>query len=566
MSYNKQTNTKKINIILSLSFLLIVGITFFFRCYERVQMRDELLYEYVWEENDDKTLWEQGHRFDRRISSLDDIIQTQTIHYHEVNGRSIVHGIEQFFSGIAGYTTWSICNSIVFLALILLIGVYLTVNLKLQFLLFLVVVVLALLYLFPEPSFLWTSNNYAMNYLWPSAMAMGIFCLWRRLETQIKPVKTREGILIALLSFIFGWSHEGFSVGFTGGLVLYFFLNNKCFNKNILWIAIPLLFGSLIMCVAPGNIHRFMGDDGSGANSGGIIGKLFNGLNNLFYLKFFWLLIVVLLCKVITNRKAFVKWLLSNNVMRVSCVLVIALCFSMFANTAPYSFTFTELLSFVLLLSLLSRTYLFSNKSKIVFWVAVFMGLLVVVHQTMIINDQFRLTKYQRQIINNYISSKNGIIEFETPKFSKLTNPYLLKFQPDEYITGLKLVYGKNKSYEFLLSSADFEVINNPKEYWNSKRRVFLGTAKAQNNEGSRYYWLNPQVFSKIDSVTFVYDAHELDSETAPITRLFNLLYPMNSSERIKVNKIVADEDTIYYVLHPQKFKPKGKILRRIDL
>lgn len=560
MRFNKH-GLRKFNLIFSFCFLLVIGITFFFRCHERVQLRDELLYEYVWEEYDNKDLWEEGHIFLRKINSIGDIIQTQTIHYNLVNGRVIIHAIEQFFSGIAGYTIWSICNSLVLLLFIILIGKYSTERLNKTNPLIWILVALGILYLFPNQSYLWTSNNYAVNYLWPATMAIGLFTIWRAIENNSITIRGGGYISIALLSFIFGWSHEGFSVGFSGGLLLYYCLKYKKFNKKILWIAIPLFIGTLIMCLAPGNIHRFMGDDGSGSSTHGLLIKLINGFDNLLTLRIFGLMTIMMLILLIFNRNTLKIWLKTN--AHIVCVLIASLCFSLIANTAPYSFSFTELLSLILLLRLANIIGLFTNQSKTIYSIAFIGAFLICIHQTMVVADQFRLTKYQRQVISNYISSKDGIVEYEPPKLSKLTSPYLLKIPAQEY-NGLRAAYGKDKPYELLLLNQEMTAVKTPKTYWdNISDNQFPGSAEATHHNGSIIYWLNPAIVSAADSVTLVYKPGETYPQSTLSMRLVNWLFPSRypTSEREKINRIITSTDTAYYIL-----QPKVRVLQRIDI
>lgn len=558
MPYNK-ISYKKINLIFCLSFLLILGITFFFRCYERVRLRDELVYEYVWEENDKTYLWDQGHQFNHKVSSLEDIIQTQTIHYQQVNGRSIVHGIEQFFSGITGYTTWSICNSIVFLALIVLIGFYSAGKLRTPNLLLWATVTLALLYLFPLPHSLWTSNNFAINYLWPSALAVGLLIIWKLLDSNTS-LSIGRAFLIALYSIAFGWSHEGFSVGFSVGIILYYCYNPKKFKKRDLCMALPLWMGTAIMCIAPGNLIRFLGKDSSGGGIHGLSMKLLNGFDNLVSLKIFWALFLVILILLVLNRRMLKDWLFSE--MRLVFVLVASLCFSMIANTAPYSFSFIELLSLLMLIRLASFNKIFtSSDNNISFVIGLVISVIICIHQILIVRDQFSLITYQREIIQNYISSDDGIIEYDSPKFSQFTEPYLPRLKYNNY-TALHLVYGSDKPYEFLLNKKDYQAVRNPDKFWKENGNVFPGNAKARHTSGSDMIWLDPNGFSSNDSITLVYAPGKTVPGSVVSMRILMALFPSRhpSKERFKIQTIETAHDTAYYIK-----QPKLRVLRSIE-
>lgn len=56
--------------------MLCVAVAFFFRCYWHELSGDELRYQYVWEADDSLSMWTKGHRYERKIGSLADIVQS----------------------------------------------------------------------------------------------------------------------------------------------------------------------------------------------------------------------------------------------------------------------------------------------------------------------------------------------------------------------------------------------------------------------------------------------------------------------------------------------------------
>lgn len=135
-----------------------IGIAFAIRCYDRELIGDELIYQYAWEADDDTTLWSDDHRFDRKVSSFADIWQTQVKHYMKVNGRSLVHSIEQAFTG--HMMAFAIINTAVFLFLILMMVRYVAPrNKQDNFMLWLSIYIMMLVF-FPFSESLWVSINY----------------------------------------------------------------------------------------------------------------------------------------------------------------------------------------------------------------------------------------------------------------------------------------------------------------------------------------------------------------------------------------------------------------------
>ena len=57
-----------------ISLVAMCAVFFFLRSYWHELASDELLYQYVWEEDDPTNLWNPEHRFERIISSPGEIL------------------------------------------------------------------------------------------------------------------------------------------------------------------------------------------------------------------------------------------------------------------------------------------------------------------------------------------------------------------------------------------------------------------------------------------------------------------------------------------------------------
>lgn len=104
--------------------MLCVAVAFFFRCYWHELSGDELRYQYVWEADDSISMWTKGHRYERKIGSLADIVQSQKKHYFKANGRTLVHSSEQAMSGRRGFVFFCFFNTAVFLTFVWLVVRY----------------------------------------------------------------------------------------------------------------------------------------------------------------------------------------------------------------------------------------------------------------------------------------------------------------------------------------------------------------------------------------------------------------------------------------------------------
>ncbi len=466
------------------AFLCFVSVIFFIRCYEHQLSNDELLYQYVWEKDDPTDLFSINHRFERKISSFTDIVQTQTIHYVKVNGRSVVHAIEQAFTG--HMLAFSIINTAVFLLFVWLIVYYVSGKWFNSNYALWVSVVMALLLLFPYQASLWTSVNYGPNYLWTATMAMGILIIWDKIIKG--EVSKKWNIPIIILSAVFGWTHEGFVVGLAGGIFLYYCLNFKTFRKQILYLAIPMFITAAIMVFAPGNISRFFvsGD----VNASPI--RIFNGANNMLCLWVFRLFIIGLLILIALRQWPKLRQFLKDNIHLVY-ILGVTFAFTLMANTAPYSHTFMELISLLLILRYLRTIPLLYN-NKYIRLIAIIATLLFIPHQVILAKDTITNYKYQSQTVQNYITSPDGIFVIDHPDIAQTSVPYIRiwgLYRFCDWTNSLNSIYFKGKKRPSPVTSYDYPAIAMPDSFFVDKNK-FPGNAPVYKADKGYYMWLKP--------------------------------------------------------------------------
>lgn len=231
-------------------FLLIVGAFTFLRSYYRVLSCDEIIYKFVHGPN-----FYCGGGLETKLTTFNEVITSQFYHFIHQNGRSIVHSIEQLFTGVIGIEWYYFINAIIFIGLIVcIIKLNATEKCKLNFLLW-ITTTLILMYLFPQPDSLWYSINLGPNYLIPAFLMTLAFQYFYK----ISRINNRF-ILIAIgfLGFIFGWSHEGYSVPVSGALLVYYaFHFNEFKNKG--WIlSCSIWLGTCIMISSQGYYSRML--------------------------------------------------------------------------------------------------------------------------------------------------------------------------------------------------------------------------------------------------------------------------------------------------------------------
>lgn len=340
---------KKLNInykprYLILGLLIFVACVFFIRCYYHEPSGDEILYQYLWEDDDPTLLWDVNHKFIRKAHNLKDIIHFQVRHYKEINGRSFVHTIEQLFTD--NFLLFSIVNTGVFVLFTFLCKRFVTDGGKGSYLLWLSIVC-SLLFLFPYEKSLWTSINYGPNYLWPATAAVGVLILWNILDTRTISFKFIP--LVTMLAIASGWSHEAFAVGLSGGMFLYYCSHLRKFKGQVLWLVLPYWISTTFMVFAPGNLIRFSGSTSVGSVS--LLPKIFNGLDNVTQLTTFWLFWLGVVVIILFRRNTAITF--AKNNVKLLCVLITSMVFSIIINMMPYSHTFCVLVALLVMIKYL---------------------------------------------------------------------------------------------------------------------------------------------------------------------------------------------------------------------
>lgn len=466
--------------------LCFVAVVFFIRCYAHEASGDELIYEYVWEEDDPTDLWSPKHRFERKIASFSDILQTQIKHYKVVNGRSLVHTAEQAFTGHP--IVFSSMNTVMFLLLVALVVLYVTKKRGRAIYSLWFVVTAVLLYLFPYQESLWTSVNYGLNYLWPAVLSILVLIVWDSIESGT--MQRRFAWLVVPLALVFGWTHEAFVVPVAGGVFLYYCFNFNRYRGQALLLTIPMWISSAVMVFSPGNISRFFG---KGNGGGGLFIKLTNGFDNLLHLKVIWLLLLAILVIAIIGRRRELRDFFARNV-RLVWVFGVGFAFSMIANTAPYSHSFVELSAMLILLRLLCDYEVFSKKA---IQVSALIALcLFIPHQVVLAKDTVTNYKAQHSMVEEYLESPDGIVRAYYPDISPTSEPFIRMWAKDYhslmlYTQCYGYVHSMCSKPSLFLFEDDYRAVSEPSEFFVDKNKI-PGSADVYKGDEGVYMWVNP--------------------------------------------------------------------------
>lgn len=290
--------------------LLLICIAFFFLNHAIPFMADDAAYaRYFPEVAVHESI--NGTELDHPIQSFGEIIESMCHHYFTLNGRSLIHIPVQLICGLwHNKIFYDILASLLIVAQILLLSKICDESRINKWIGFVVVLLMWLLYV--EPSSMLMGVAYGMNYVYvPTLCLLFIYLFLRNDNNSVIP-----SILLCLIAFPAGWSHEGFVVPIGAALLYYLFCNRKNASKAQ-WIAF-LLFcaGALFLILAPGNFRK---------------AKIFSGLiwqsrmNVIYYSRISYLLLACCGYMFIKHRDTLIAYIKNNAFWFIAWV--VGICF-----------------------------------------------------------------------------------------------------------------------------------------------------------------------------------------------------------------------------------------------
>lgn len=189
------------------------------------------------------------------IRTVADVISSQYEHFFTGNARVPVHVLIQLFSGVWGPDIFFVVNALMFGALIIVTMMVCTNGSQRRNYLLWLICLFAVLNMFPELYWIWTSINLAPNYMWPCVAVGGLYIFFERVKRG-KPLGRYKWIAVptALLA---GWSHEGIGIPLAGAFGLYWLTHRKTVTTDFWRITIPLWIGTLLVMSSPHLYQRF---------------------------------------------------------------------------------------------------------------------------------------------------------------------------------------------------------------------------------------------------------------------------------------------------------------------
>lgn len=453
-------------------------------------MSDNLIYSHILNNNsiaDAAT--------NQRVQSWSDAILSQYNHYFAHTGRALVHILVQMFCGVWGVTAYSIFNTILFIAVVVMFVLYTQNNNNRNNPAIWLLVIFAMFYLFPAPWYLWYIPMMSMNYLLPTFTSLVFLSSLRRWTN--KKVGIIEVVLGCVLSFIFGWTHEGFALPISGGLFFWMIINRKTINKQIIPLAVSFWLGAIILTIAPGNFTRL--------SNVTMVYMLSEACTLYAQVKIVWIALIGCLCYRHKHRTEFQAFVKEHQLILLS--LAIAIIFSVKAHTSVWSLTGVEFFSFIIILQLLDRwnTRYMRWQNKITAVVCTCMVAIMGIHQFAIIKAFKEIQVATRNVIATAKANPDDAVYAPDLNFAPYIRPFV-DYEVKDINCGdflakcVSIGYLDRKPFN-LLKKNDYNAVMCPEQFFVEKNRV-PGNANAY--KGDDYYWIKGDV-SQVKSLVFEY-------------------------------------------------------------
>ena len=299
-------------------------------------MSDDILYSYIFPETvSDDTPW--GVDVSKPIMCFNDIIQSQYNHYFHHGGRTPVHILVQAFSSLWGKDLYNILTAIVFGLFVYVLGKVCNDSKKrVSYVQFIPISILYPLIL--HPKCFYSTMACGINYLWSSLICI---TFWYLLQKKVKGVVFF--ILMSLLSFFAGWSHEGIVIPFCVAVSAFAYVHRNDLT-SIQVLSILLFFaGAALLILAPGNFER----------SGNMHISIKSVFKFLLLLRVFYLYAIALFIAYKKNGPVLMEHLKQNYHLLIG-LFVGLLFFAYIGPTAPRVGYGIDFMSTILLVKLLS--------------------------------------------------------------------------------------------------------------------------------------------------------------------------------------------------------------------
>ena len=388
-----------------------------------------------------------------RVKSIADVIVSQCAHWYVVNGRFLLHTLVQIFDCLLGRGCFSVCTSLVILAVELMLWHYAMRRNSRYPVLWAVAVSVSfvMLYLTVRNWWLLQQMAYSFNYVWPLLVVLPFISKVQRVASGEK-VGRWGGIGCAVLALLTGCTQEVFICPLCGATFV-LLLRNLMLRRRVSWMfvimCLCLWLGTASVVFAPGTLHR-----GAGLPWNWLKSVLYEGALYLSELPLLWMAVAIVSCYCI---KYGFRAALRLCPFEALC-LALAVMMSLVLHTGSQAFSGVNIFSLMVCLrygACLLGASMSNGRRRKLRIVSLSIFVLFVAYQVYFIASDIRLCNYNRGIVESYIASPDGIVAY-TPSapsrftwgnvdFSELRENYWL-------VMSFKMAYGKRDKELFMLT------------------------------------------------------------------------------------------------------------------
>ena len=307
-------------------------------------LSDDVLYRFVFQYDETAPL--------QPIESFNDIINSQWVHYHTINGRIVIHSIVQAVLWLMNSHVFHVVNALLFVLLIHICVVCLLSSEKEKTWFFsngrLEVALLFFTLFFViingfQGAFLW--NVGSINYLWTTVVILFFLLYLHHIKDE--PFIWKY-VLLSPLAFLVGWSHEGIHLALTVTFIYYIIRERNKGKRAVFLFMLFFMAGSVCCMLSPALWSRV--DEGMTLKFRLMIGVL----NMLTNIRITWLLLLVIIYAWWRQKEILKKELHSRHYVYFTLLMALGVVFVCGTNSDRVGF-FTDLIASLLLVSLLLR-------------------------------------------------------------------------------------------------------------------------------------------------------------------------------------------------------------------
>lgn len=394
---------------LYVAIFLVSGVLFYLRSTPNIPMEDNLDFSFV--------------KFDVEyadcdyepvpISGVDDIMYSLRDMYNGSNGRMPVHFLVMLFMGIIGVETFYVVNSVVFLIVAYLAGVFIFSRRGLTpFRLLATMIVL--LYCMPQTESLWFCPAYGINYLWSLGGTLLFLLIWRR----DRMLGWWQVALLCPLCYLLGWTHEAFVVPVSCALLLAYAARYRRVKSSAAILALAYIAGTVTLLSAPAVWSRA---DGSVGNFPGLASWTVNAIGGLLSNLPFDISVAAMLWMLCRHKSDFRRFCRRNFVVLAVMFFATGMVFVLASGFTRGSLALS-FFSVVVVLRILAMYV----RWKARWYVTASVLAIFVIHQSAIAVEARRHYLYYREMVADFLASPTGTVVYEPlPVAIPLTQPWV---------------------------------------------------------------------------------------------------------------------------------------------